>query len=64
MQSMESTPNLSPSEQTDDPVQIKDILFLCLSQWKWFVLSLVITLSVAFLYLMRTLLSTPAPPRC
>lgn len=54
MQSMESTPNLSPSEQTDDPVQIKDILFLCLSQWKWFVLSLVITLSVAFLYLMRT----------
>ncbi|HJC26734.1 MAG TPA: polysaccharide biosynthesis tyrosine autokinase [Candidatus Alistipes stercoravium] len=51
---METTPNLSQNEQADDPIQIKDIFFLCLSQWKWFVLSLLITLGLAFLYLLRT----------
>lgn len=34
--------------------RIKDMLFLCLSNWQWFVLSLAITVGAAFYYLQRT----------
>ncbi|MDE6489626.1 MAG: hypothetical protein K2L49_00530, partial [Muribaculaceae bacterium] len=33
---------------------IKDILFAILSKWYWIVLSLVVTMSLAVLYLMKT----------
>ena len=40
--------------QTNIMVQVRDILFLCLSNWKWFVLSLLITLGYAVWYLKST----------
>lgn len=38
----------------DDFLRIQDLLYLCLARWKWFVLSLVITIGVAAVYLLRT----------
>lgn len=46
--------NTAQRSQTNILVQVRDILFLCLAQWKWFVLSLVITLGYAFWYLKST----------
>ncbi len=40
--------------QTNMLAQVRDILFLCLSQWKWFVLSLAVTLGYAMWYLGTT----------
>ncbi len=40
--------------QPEDFIRIQDLLYLCLSKWYWFVLSLAITLSVAILYLLIT----------
>ena len=40
--------------QTNIMVQVRDMLFLCLAQWKWFVLSLLITLGYAYWYLKST----------
>lgn len=51
---MEMTQNTSPAEPMDDSIQIKDLLYLCLAKWKWFILSLLVTLSLAFLYLLKT----------
>ena len=38
----------------DDFLRIQDLLYLCLARWQWFVLSLVITIGVAAVYLLRT----------
>ncbi|WP_370795056.1 GumC family protein [Bacteroides stercorirosoris] len=40
--------------QTDDFLRIQDLLYLCLAKWKWFVLSLAVTLGFATVYLLRT----------
>ncbi len=40
--------------QTEEFMRIQDLLYLCLANWKWFILSLVITLSVATIYILRT----------
>ena len=40
--------------QTDDSIRIQDLLYLFLSRWYWFVLSLLVTLGIACLYLLRT----------
>ena len=42
------------ANQTNVLAQVRDILFLCLSQWKWFVLSLAITLGYAMWYVSTT----------
>ena len=44
----------TPRNQTNIMVQVRDMLFLCLAQWKWFVLSLLITLGYAYWYLKST----------
>lgn len=52
-----TTVNNSPAAQqraADNGIDIKDLLFLCLAKWKWFVISLAITLSVACFYLLTT----------
>ncbi len=38
----------------DDFMRIEELFFLCLSHWKWFVLSLIIAFSAATLHLLRT----------
>lgn len=40
--------------QPDDFLRIQDLLYLCLMKWQWFVLSLVVTVGVATVYLLRT----------
>lgn len=40
--------------QAEDFIRIQDLFFLCLSKWKWFVLSLLVTLSIATTYILRT----------
>ena len=40
--------------QTDDFIRIQDLLYLCLAKWKWFVLSLAVTVGIAVFYLLRT----------
>ena len=40
--------------QSDDFIRIQDLLYLCLAKWKWFVLSLAVTLGGAIVYLLRT----------
>ena len=37
-----------------DMLRIQDLLYLCLAQWHWFVLSLVLCMGVACIYLLRT----------
>ena len=38
----------------DNQINLQDLLYACISRWKWFVLSIFITLSFATLYLLRT----------
>ena len=38
--------NIKPGQQ-DDFLRIQDLLYLCLARWKWFVLSLVVTVGAA-----------------
>lgn len=53
---MVNTQNKQQVNQTDDFFRIQDLVYLSLANWKWFLLSLFITSSVAAVYL----LSTPA----
>lgn len=45
--------NIKPGQQ-DDFLRIQDLLYLCLARWKWFVLSLMVTIGAATAYLLRT----------
>ncbi len=42
------------SEQKDDFLNIKNLIILCISQWKWFVLSAALALGLAMFYILRT----------
>ena len=42
------------AERNEEPLSVKDFLFICLSKWHWFVISLIITLVVAVFYILRT----------
>lgn len=44
----------SKFKQADDFLRIQDLFYLCLNKWYWFVISLVITLGVAIIYLLKT----------
>ena len=41
-------------QNTQDFIRIQDLLYLCLSRWHWFVLSLSLCLGVAAVHLLRT----------
>lgn len=41
-------------EPADDFIRIQDLISLCLAKWKWFVVSLVVTMGIAILYLLMT----------
>ncbi|MEY8686188.1 GumC family protein [Bacteroides sp. AN502(2024)] len=43
-----------PSAAASMGVQIKDVIYLCLGNWKWFALSLLITLGAAVYYIKST----------
>lgn len=46
--------NTPKSGQTDDFMRIQDLFTLCLAQWRWFVLSLVVCLAVAVYHVLST----------
>lgn len=39
---------------TTDSLRFKELFYLCLSKWKWFVLSVVLTVGLATFYILRT----------
>lgn len=41
-------------DKTDDFIRIQDLFYLCLAKWYWFVISLVVTMGVAAIYLLKT----------
>ena len=45
--------NTKPGQQ-DDFLRLQDLFYLCLARWKWFVLSLAVTLGIAVFYILRT----------
>lgn len=51
---MTDTSNTIQPNQTEDVIQTKDLLYLCLSRWYWFVTSLVVALGIAGIYLLTT----------
>lgn len=48
------TVNKYPTRPANDSMRLQDLLALSVSQWKWFVLSLFCTLSIAVLYILMT----------
>lgn len=51
---MSINPKNTKPAQTDDFIRLQDLLYLCLTKWKWFVLSLAMTLGIAVVYLLCT----------
>ena len=49
--SNENLDNIQPQEE-ESTIRIQDFIQICLSHWKWFVVSLVITMGIAVLYLL------------
>lgn len=45
---------INKNKETEDFMTIKELFYLCAAKWKWFVLSLVVTLGIAVLYLLHT----------
>lgn len=41
-------------QQTEDFIRLQDLMYLCLVRWRWFVISLVVTLGIATYYLLST----------
>lgn len=39
---------------TNDSLRVKELFYLCLARWKWFALSVVLTVGLATLYILRT----------
>ena len=49
-----NTNGVSRRPQTDNSLSITDMLLICLRHWPWFILSLIICMSLATLHLLRT----------
>lgn len=50
----ETQQHTRPAAKADDFIRIQDLYYLCLAKWRWFVLSLVVCLGIAFIYLLKT----------
>ena len=50
----EETPKQYPTTKNEDFEKIQEWLYLCLSRWYWFALSLAVAFGLAILYLMVT----------
>lgn len=46
--------NNRPVSKVDDSIRIQDIGYLCLAKWYWFVISLIVCVGIAGLYLLKT----------
>lgn len=50
----ETQQHTRPAAKADDFIRIQDLYYLCLAKWRWFVLSLVVCLGIATIYLLKT----------
>ena len=50
---MQNVPGRRP-QQAEDFIRLQDLMYLCLVRWRWFVISLVVTLGIATYYLLST----------
>lgn len=46
--------NTPQAQQQEETIQIKDLLFRCLSKWYWFVISVALCAALAIFYILRT----------
>lgn len=54
-QPVQPNPMARPNQaQTEDFLRLQDLLYLCLAQWRWFILSLVVTCGIATYYNLTT----------
>ena len=51
---METPKTVNNAPQEENPMSIRDIWTLCISHWKWFVLSVIICLAAAAFYILKT----------
>lgn len=51
---MDNLENNAPQVELEDTLQIRDLLFLCLRKWYWFVLSVALMCGLAYLHILRT----------
>lgn len=51
---MSETQHTRPAAKADDFIRIQDLYYLCLAKWRWFVLSLIVCLGIATIYLLMT----------
>ena len=52
-QPVQPNPMARPN-QAEDFIRLQDLLYLCLAKWRWFILSLVVTLGIATYYTLTT----------
>lgn len=52
-QPVQPNPMARPNQE-EDFIRIQDLLYLCLTQWRWFILSLVVTCGIAIFYNLTT----------
>ena len=51
---METPKTVNNAPQEENPMSIRDIWNLCISHWKWFVLSVAVCLAAAAFYILKT----------
>lgn len=51
---MTTTQEINRIEETEEAVNIQELLMLCLGKWHWFVISVFATVSIAIFYLLST----------
>ena len=51
---METQKTVNNAPQEENPMSIRDIWNLCISHWKWFVLSVAVCLAAAAFYILKT----------
>lgn len=50
IQTTQNTQPLGKKTQTDDFLRVQDLVYLCISRWKWFVLSILVILTATYFY--------------
>ena len=50
---MQNVPGRRP-QQAEDFIRLQDLMYLCLVRWRWFAISLAVTLGIATYYLLST----------
>ena len=46
--------NAQQNPEQDSAINMRELMFLCLSRWYWFAISLFICLALAVVYILRT----------